>query len=418
MALLFWSWLVLTGVTLVIWSSRHWQLSRAGRTMPPLRSDMFPHDVAPLPAVSFIVAGKDEEENIGACLASMMGQDYPRLQVIAADDRSSDATGAIMDRLAAGSDRLTVIHVTELRAGWLGKNNAMRMAVERADGDWLCFTDADCTQVSSRSLRVAMNYALQEGVDYLSVLPTHDAQTFWEAVVQPACSGILLIWFNPLYVNDPTKKAAYANGAFMLMRRDCYEAIGRHDAVRGEFNEDMHMARLAKAAGRRLRVVSNDDLYTVRMYGTLASTWAGWSRIFYGCFGTLRRLTAAMVAVTIASLLPWITLFASGAVLISDWAARSGAAQGHTPIDASAANWRLLALLSGATCMIQASVMLRFYRLNHAPALYGLLYPIGAVIGLGALANAIRRLRQRATITWRGTTYSANTRIAAPADCA
>src|ERR1043166_8041834 len=395
-------WIILTALVALIWATRHIQLSFASRTMPALNSRLYPQDVAALPAVSFMVAGKDEEENIEACLTSMAEQDYPDLEVIAANDRSTDQTGPIMDRLAARFPRLAVIHVKELLPGWLGKNNAMRNAVERSTGEWLFFTDADCPQVSPRSLRVAMNYTLENRLDFLSILPTHDIQSFWESVVQPACSGILLIWFNPLIVNNPKRKAAYANGAFMLMRRACYVAIGRHEAVKAEFNEDMHMARIAKSMGRRLRVLSNDDLYTVRMYGSIKATWAGWSRIFYGCFGTLRRLIHAMIAVSLVSVLPWITLLVSLGVVSLGIA---------TAVDTVRA-WRYLLVASGACCFAQATVMFRFYALNHSRAIYGLLYPIGALVGLGALANAVRRLRHRATITWRGTTYNANINVA------
>ncbi|MEK6642593.1 MAG: glycosyltransferase family 2 protein [Planctomycetota bacterium] len=392
MELLLWIWTGLMLTTLVVWGSRHVQISLAGRRMAPLTEGTFPIDVASLPSVSFIVAGKDEEANIETCLTSMLSQDYPSLQVISANDRSTDATGPIMDRVASTTSLLTVIHVKELPAGWLGKNNAMRTAVERATGEWFCFTDADCTQVSKRSLRTAMNYALAGKLDFLSVLPAHDAQSFWESVVQPACSGIMMIWFNPMKVNDPKSRAAYANGAFMLMSRACYEAIGRHEAVRAEFNEDMHMARLAKEKGLRLRVVQNEGLYHVRMYGSLKATWAGWSRIFFGCFGTLRRLLLAMAAVSYASLLPWVTLAVSGLVM-------AGGNAGEP--------WRWLLFASACSCVTQTTVMWRFYALNHTPAWYGTLYPLGAVIGLGALFNAIRRLRNRATITWRGTTYAA-----------
>ena len=398
MLIFLYAWIIVTALTALVWASRHVQISIAARTMPPLDSKCYPVDVGPLPSISFLVAGKDEEENIEACLRSMCGQAYPDLEIIAANDRSTDQTGPMMDRLAAEHSNLTVIHVKELLPGWLGKNNAMRTAVERAKGEWLCFTDADCTQVSQRTLRIAMNYALEHQLDFLSILPAHDTQSFWEAVVQPACSGILLIWFNPLVVNNPRTKAAYANGAFMLMRRDCYDAIGRHEAVKAEFNEDMHMARIAKGMGKRLRVISNDDLYTVRMYGSLKATWAGWSRIFYGCFGTLRRLVHAMVAVSFVSLFPWVTLLVSGIAV-------AGGAE-LTQL------WRYLLYAAAACCLAQETVMLRFYALNHTPAIYGLLYPVGASVGLGALINAIRRLRRRATITWRGTTYNANINVA------
>jgi chlorobactene glucosyltransferase len=387
-----WVWQGLLWLALAAWLARHAMLSWARRRTRPLVPAMFPHDVGPLPSVSFIVAGKDEEENIEVCVRSMLAQEYPNLEVIAANDRSTDATPDILDRLAAesGNHRLTVVHVSALSPGWLGKNNAMREAVARASGEWLCFTDADCTQVCLRSLRIAVNYALSEKLDFLSILPAHDTQSFWEGVVQPACSGIMMIWFNPLKVNDPSRRAAYANGAFMLMSRACYNAIGGHDAVRAEFNEDMHMARRAKGQGLRLRVVSNLGLYTIRMYADLWAIWAGWSRIFFGCFGTLGRLGLSMFAVIVFSLLPWASL--AGAL-----AMRGG----------GGAVWGWLTWTAAAACVTQLLVMSRFYALNHSPPAYAVFYPLGVTIGLGALVNAARRVAGRASITWRGTTYAA-----------
>lgn len=386
-----WTWSGVTALALVAWTSRHFQLSRAARVMPPLDSTMYGRESGALPSVSLLVAAKDEAANIEACVRSLVEQDYPHLEVIAVNDRSTDATAAILDRLAGESDRLTALHVRELRPGWFGKNNAMREGIERAGGEWLCFTDADCVQTCRRSLTVAMRYALEKGVDFLSVLPAHETKGFWESIIQPACSGILMIWFNPLFVNNPARRTAYANGAFMLMRRSCYDAIGGHDAVKTELNEDMHMARRAKEAGQRLRVVSNVDLYTVRMYDGFAQTRAGWSRIFYGCFGTLRRLVVTAVMVVMVSLLPWAALAASiGAGLVD--------AAPQTP-------WRALFVASAATCLMQITVMLRFYRLNRLHPAFALAYPLGVAIGLWALIGAIRRLGGRSTTTWRGTTY-------------
>jgi chlorobactene glucosyltransferase len=400
MEAILWTWAILTALALVAWTSRHFQLSRAARMMPPLDSTMYGNDDGALPTVSLLVAAKDEAANIEACVCSLVAQDYSRLEIISVNDRSSDATGAILDRLAAESSRLTALHVRELRAGWFGKNNAMREGIERAGGEWLCFTDADCVQTCQRSLTIAMRYALEKGVDFLSVLPAHETKGFWESVIQPACSGIMMIWFNPLRVNNPARRTAYANGAFMLMRRSCYEAIGGHDAVKTELNEDMHMARRAKEAGQRLLVVSNVDLYTVRMYDGFAQTRAGWSRIFYGCFGTLRRLVATAVMVVMVSLLPWVALAASlVAVLL--------AAAPETP-------WRALLSASAATCLMQVTVMLRFYRLNRLHPGYALAYPLGVAIGLWALVGAIRRLGGRSTTTWRGTTYRGD-RVEPPA---
>lgn len=394
---LLWTWFGVTAATMCVWLLRHRQLRVAARVMPPLHSAMYPDNGVPLPPISFLVAGKDEQANIGVCLESLAAQDYPDLQIIAINDRSTDRTAAIMNETAARHPRITALHVTQLRDGWFGKNNAMREGVSQATADWLCFTDADCEQISPRSLRIAMRYALEHKVDFLSVLPAHNTGSFWESVIQPACSGVMMIWFNPLRVNNPKTRTAYANGAFMLMKRSCYDAIGGHEVVKTELNEDMHMARLAKEAGQRLRVVSNVDLYTVRMYESFAQTLAGWSRIFYGCFGTRRRLLVTAVILIIFSLLPWFTLAASIAAL-----ATGGVWNG----------WRWLCAVAAASCLGQITVMLRFYGLNRLNPAYGLLYPLGAAIGLWTLIGAIRRIGGRA-ITWRGTTYR-GTQVDAP----
>src|SRR5262249_41261903 len=153
---------------------------------------------------------------------------------------------------------------------------------------------------------VAMHYALEHGLDFLSVLPNLENNGFWERTIQPACGGIMMIWVNPLNVNKPARRSAYANWAFMMMDRRCYEAVGGHEPVKTEVNEDMHMARRAKRLGLRLRVVSNENLYTVRMYESLRQTWNGWSRIFYGCFGSYVQLILSALVVVFFTMLPWL----------------------------------------------------------------------------------------------------------------
>ncbi len=386
------AWLALTALAAIVWISRHFQLSTAARVMPPLVADMYRKDVGPLPSVSLLVAAKDERNNIEGCLRSLVAQNYPNLEVISVNDRSTDGTGAIIDRISSETGKVIPIHVQKLREGWFGKNNAMREGVERSTGDWLCFTDADCVQTSDRSLRIAMNYALEKKLDFLSVLPSHETGSFWENVIQPACSGIMMIWFDPMKVNNPRRRTAYANGAFMLMKRSCYDSIGGHDAVKTELNEDMHMARIAKSSGQRLAVASNVDLYTVRMYESFAQTVAGWSRIFYGCFGTLPRLLITGAAVIISSLLPWLTLAVSLAATFDGGSGRT---------------WQALAIASAVACLAQISVMYRFYRLCRLKPVYAVTYPVGVSIGLWAIGGAIRRLWGRTAITWRGTTYRA-----------
>ena len=375
-----WFWLTI-GIGLV-WLRRHLDLNRA-RGEPVLSERDAAGAPENWPALSVLVAAKDEEENIGRCAASLLAQDYPRLQLIIINDRSDDATGPIIDDLATSDTRLTALHVDELPAGWFGKNNAMRVGVEQATGEMLCFSDADCTFDSPQLLKAAVAHLQRNNVGFLSVLPKLEAHTFWEKIVQPVAGAIMVFWFPPQKVNDPKCPRAYANGAFMLMSRHAYDTIGGHDYVRAALNEDMHLARQAKRVGVRLQVLQGGGMYRVRMYTGLKQIWRGWTRIFYGCFGTFPRLLVSVLMLSIFSVSPYLTLLLS-------------------PLAGAAAPW--LALAAGIAIVGQQSILMRFYRISGSPPGWALTYPLGALFCLGVTLNAMTRLGG-ATTVWRGTSY-------------
>jgi len=376
------AWFWFTCLIALVWLKRHLDLNR-GRSEPVLREDEPAPDHPTLPELTILVAAKDEQDNLPRCLQGLCDQQYPGLQIVAINDRSDDRTGPIIDDFARRDPRVTPVHVQHLPDGWFGKNHAMHQGVARARGRWLCFTDADCAFDSPHLLAAAMRYALRERVDFLSVLPRLEAGTFWERVVQPVAGAIMVFWFPPQKVNSPRSPRAYANGAFMLMPRTTYDAIGGHEPVRATLNEDMHMARRTKAAGLTLRVIRGGDLYRVRMYTGIKQIWRGWSRIFYGCFGTFPRLLVSVIMLAVFSLSPYLTL------LLSPLA---GHASGYL---ASAAAFAILA---------QQSVLWRFYHVTGNGRAWALTYPLGALLCLGMTLNAMRRLLGTST-TWRGTSY-------------
>lgn len=380
-----WCWFNL--LIAFIWLRRHGDLNR-GHREPVLRESRSGAEPGSLPPLTVLVAAKDEQDNIGRCLGGLLAQDYPRLQVIAINDRSTDRTAAILDDFAARDPRLTAIHVRELPAGWFGKNHAMHCGVARASGDWLCFTDADCSYDSRQLLASALRFAMVEKAEFLSVLPRLEAESFWERVVQPVAGAIMVFWFPPHRVNDPVSSIAYANGAFMLLSRGAYERLGGHEPVRATLNEDMHLARRAKQLGVRLRVIRGGDLYRVRMYTGLRAIWRGWSRIFYGCFGTLPRLIGSCCLLIFMSLSPYASLVGSGLA-------------GNRTV--------AVALTAGAALLAQQSVMWRFYPLTYLSSVWALTYPLGALLCLAMTFNAMTRLGGGRT-TWRGTEYTGGAR--------
>jgi len=254
------------------------------------------------PSVTILVPAKDEGERIRGCIQSCLKQDYPRLDVIAIDDRSTDNTGLVMDQISAENPLLKVLHVTEPPApGWTGKNNALYQGAKRADGDWLLFVDSDVV-LEPNALDVAMSVVRRKQFDMLSLLPRLESHTAWEAMLVPlagaAASTMYLIALNN---KSEMSKVAFANGQFMLMSRSSYDAIGGHETVRDRYCEDVEIARLMKVHGLRPRVSWGNDYCSVRMYSSLPAIIRGWSRIYY--------------AARVGS--PWRVLLALAFVLLS-----------------------------------------------------------------------------------------------------
>ncbi len=376
------AWFWITSLLCIVWLRRHIDLNRGAG--PELRPDEPGPQASELPKLSVLVAAKDEERNIGRCVAGLLAQDYPNFELIVINDRSSDRTGAILDEFARRDPRMRAVHVTELREGWFGKNNAMREGTALATGRWLCYSDADCAYDSPALLSSAVRFAIRERVEFLSALPDLEVGSLWERIVQPVAGAIMVFWFPPHRVNDPKAPHAYANGAFMLLSREAYEKLGGHEPVRATLNEDMHLARRAKKLGVRLRVIRAGGQFRVRMYVGFAQVWRGWSRIFYGCLGTLPRLLASVAMLSIFSVSPYVTLLLA-------------------PLAPERGGW--LALAAAGAIVSQQSILWRFYALTRNPPAWALTYPIGAALCLGMTVDAMRRLGGRASTTWRGTTY-------------
>ncbi|MCA9252090.1 MAG: glycosyltransferase [Phycisphaerales bacterium] len=388
-------WLACCGVVGLVWASRQFAVVRAIRHDRRLRPDSHGPLGKDAPRLSVLVSAKDEEDNIEACIESLLRQDYPNLEIIAINDRSDDRTGEILDQMQRKrGDLVQAVHVSRLTEGWFGKNHAMHTGMKYATGEWLCFIDADCKQTSDKTLSMAMQEALSRQADFLSVLPVLETKTFWERLIQPICAAILVIWFDPEKVNNPKCKAAYANGAFMMMSRKAYQKIGGHTAVKTELNEDICMARLAKDGGLKLFVIQNDGLYLTRMYASFKEAWRGWSRIFFGTFRTYRRLFATLGLVLSMSVFPFISLIvAITGLMLADEAARS--------------HWWIALGVTGAVVLMLEIVIFQFMRLVRAANWAWITYFFGVLLGVGMLVMAIRKAAGAST-TWRGTTYQSD----------
>ncbi len=215
------------------------------------------------PTLSILFAGRNEEASVEAATRSMLAQDYPGVTVVAVDDRSTDATGAILDRLAAEDPLLRVVHVRELPPGWLGKNNALQMASETVDTDYLLFTDADVV-LAPGTLRRAVVRAEAEGLSHITLSPDVTTLTFGEKLFM-SLFGLLFSFKSPLpAVGNPNRREYIGVGAFNLVRTESFRAVGGFKRLSLSIDDDMRLGQILKYAGYRMQMLLGRNLAKVR----------------------------------------------------------------------------------------------------------------------------------------------------------
>jgi len=383
-----WVTIVVLGLVLAVWVSRLATVY-SSRGRGPVLSARSDFDVSGAGLVSVIVPAKDEEANVRAALETILAQDYPDLEVIVVDDRSADRTAEIVREVAAADERVRLVRVERLPDGWFGKVHAMHAGAREARGEWLLFVDADCRQ-APHSVRAGVGFLVQQGGDMLSLWPVLEMHGFWENAVQPVAGSVLVAWFRPGWVNDPHRRTAFANGQYILIRRDVYDAAGGHEAVRDEIVEDIALARVVKGAGYRLLNAIGEDLFTTRMYDSLGAMQKGWARIYYGAFKNVWGVLGVMGLTFLFTLAPFAPLAASAVGLAS-----------------GASGWWVWVVfgLSAAIVLCVFATMRRLFLAGRANPWCLFFYPLAVLLVLWFEAGALVRAMGVRSVTWRGTTY-------------
>lgn len=264
------------------------------------------------PTVSIIVPARNEEANIAACLESLAIQTGVPFEIIVVDDHSTDRTQDIAGSFSPRYDNVRVIEAAPLPANCTGKNNAVSTGARAARGQWLLFTDADTVHLPG-SLARAVTEAKQFNADMLSYSPEQIAITFWEMAILPVVFAELARQYPPTKVSDPQSPIAAANGQYILIRREAYDAIGGHAAVASEILEDVALARLVKQSGRKLRFRYAADAVRTRMYRNFAQLREGWTKNLALLFPDPGDLAAKMLllwtVLWVGLLIPSIRLY-------------------------------------------------------------------------------------------------------------
>ncbi len=236
------------------------------------------------PRVSVIVPARNEEANIGRCVGSLLGQDYPAFQVIVVNDNSTDGTLGVLGQLAKGDHRLTVVDGRPLPDGWVGKNWACAQGVAASDGEILVFTDAD-TFHRPEALSKAVS-ALRAGrADFLTAITRQETGSLGERTVVPVVFWLAYSVFPFALMNRySTLPLSFGNGQFMMMDRSAYERTGGYESIRGNAFDDMMLARLMRSRGLRTVVVDGSCFISCRMYRSMRETFRGLTRNIYLLF--------------------------------------------------------------------------------------------------------------------------------------
>lgn len=347
----------------------------------------------PKQQVSVVIPARNEAHNIESCVRDVAAQDHRELEIRVVDDRSTDETSQILAMLAEEEPRLHVIAGQGPPDGWTGKVAACWKGQEGAGAaEVLLFLDAD-VRLEPQTLRLALAYLEESGADGLSLLGRLVNLGFWERVVQPVVGSLVLAGNPPEKVNDPDQvDAAMANGQFIMVSREAYDAVGGHEAIRGEVLDDVGFARLMKARGRKLHLLLGLGLMRVRMYSGLREIWEGWSKnLFLGLHRSVGLTLLVWTGVFLTALLPF--LLALGLPLLD---LARGLAWASDPIW-----WGTLGLCT----LIYFTYGLGLKRTHHPPQGFWS-YPLGVAVLLGILANSALRGSLGLGVRWKGRSYA------------
>ena len=367
----------LLGIVAIVWTVEFLILARGVPSIPAL-GKCAPAADADCPPISILFAGRDEAEKLPDALETMLALDYPRYEVIAVDDRSTDATGAILEKAASENARLKTVRVDSLPAGWLGKPHALEQAYEHSSAEWLVFTDAD-VHFAPDVLRRAVTLATARNWDHLTLMCNAKMFTFGERMVMTFFGMAFMMGTRPWEASNQRAAGYSGVGAFQMIQRSAYEKLGTHRRLAMEVVDDMKLGKLAKGAGVRSGVGKAGDLVSVHWHAGIGNIVRGVTKNFFAATGYKLWLAAVQViGVLLLCVLPVAAL-----PFVHGWGRAFACLATALPIVATAGvAWEV-----------------------KTPLFYALTFPIGALVFAWMLARSTIVTLWRGGIVWRGTFY-------------
>jgi hypothetical protein len=353
-------------------------LCRGNRAVRALR-DVSPALDSESPRVSIIVAARNEQRNIREALQSLLALGYADYELIVVNDRSTDATGLILNDLADAEPRLKVIHVDTLPSGWLGKNHALWIGSRRATGELLLFTDADIV-MEPTVLGRAVHFLEENRLDHLAATPSLRMPTVFLGMFGAAFIVIFSLFARPWKAKDPRSSCHIGIGAFNLVRSTAYRLVGGHETIRLRPDDDIKLGKIIKQAGLRQDAAYAPEYLAVEWYASLGEVVRGLEKnAFAGADYNIPLVVAGALCQTLCSIWPFAAIFVS-----------SGPSRG-------------IYLLTVALLLLTVADSARFHR---TPPWYAVGYPLASALFVYILVRTMVLNLVQGGITWRGTFYS------------
>jgi len=341
-------------------------------------------DIAPFkpentPRVSIIVPACNEESNIEKALLSLLSQQYENFEVIVIDDRSTDGTEDILNRLQQEHPQLVIKRVKDLRDGWMGKSNAMSVGASTATGRYLLFTDADCVMEKSTVAR-AVSLMVGEGVDHLSLIFRNSVRGWLlDGLILDAGIGLFLV-FKPWRVKEKNSRFFVGVGAFNMIEASVYRAIGGHETIKMHPIDDMMLGKIVKKHGYIQECLLGGDFISVPWYETVWAMNNGMMKNIFSIVHYRLLLVPFLIAgVLLVYIFPlWGIVFAEG----------------------------FTRLLCSIILLVRTAIFYGGIKYQGLPAWYVLGSLITPYITLFIIVRAAVTTLLKGGIEWRGTLYS------------
>ena len=361
----------------LFWFGQCVDAALSARDLPRLK-DFEPAADVDCPTISLLFAARDEAEKLPAALETVRTIDYPQLEIVATNDRSTDGTAQILSGAAKADLRLTVVNIENLPENWLGKPHALQRAFEASKSEWLLFTDAD-VRFQPDAIRRAITLAKEKQLDHLTLLCELEMRGFWEKTALTFFGLSFNMATNPRAVSNPTSRAYMGVGAFQLVKRHAYVTSGMHERLAMEVLDDMKLGKILKLAGSRSAVAVAQDHIVVRWHAGFGNVVRGVTKNFFAVAEYKLWLVAIQLSgLFLVNILPFVAL-----PFLSGWT-------------------RWLALLGALMAMTYHAAAA--YVMKVSP-LYGLTHPLGAVIFGYMLARSTIVTLKQGGIVWRETFY-------------